>query len=205
MIESFRREYNEIRPHSSLGQLTLLEFKRKLSQAAPEPELLPAGPSGDCPVVKTTESYISNRTPERPFPKVTNGPKKAGRSPSPSGARSSRSNCGTSIKPGKPDQNAFVERFNRTYREEVLDAHLFGSIAQVRDLTESWIPQYNEERPGLLDVDLGDQFSRQSPVIEVRFWFGDATLPRRWVGSLRTPEHRCQSRRITARSSLEDT
>jgi len=40
-----------------------------------------------------------------------------------------------------------VERFNRTCREEVLDAHLFDSINQVRDLTESWIPQYNEERP----------------------------------------------------------
>src|ERR1700750_888819 len=49
------------------------------------------------------------------------------------------------IEPGKPDQNAFVERFTRTYREEVLDAHLFDSIAQVRDLTESWIPTYNEE------------------------------------------------------------
>ena len=45
MIESFRREYNEIRPHSSLGQLTPLEFKRKLSQSAPDPELLPEGPS----------------------------------------------------------------------------------------------------------------------------------------------------------------
>lgn len=38
-------------------------------------------------------------------------------------------------------------RFNRTYREEVLDAHLFDSIDQVRDITESWIPEYNEERP----------------------------------------------------------
>ena len=47
---------------------------------------------------------------------------------------------------GKPDQNAFIERFNRTYREEAQDAHLFDSIEQVRDLTESWIPQYNEER-----------------------------------------------------------
>jgi len=44
MIEEFRREYNEVRPHSSLGQLTPLEFKRKLSQshAEPQPELLPA-------------------------------------------------------------------------------------------------------------------------------------------------------------------
>ena len=44
MIEEFRRQFNEVRPHSSLGQLTPLEFKRKLSQFRPEsePELLPA-------------------------------------------------------------------------------------------------------------------------------------------------------------------
>ena len=51
------------------------------------------------------------------------------------------------IEPGKPDQNAFIERFNRTYREEVLDAHLFESLEQVREIIESWIPEYNQEWP----------------------------------------------------------
>lgn len=51
------------------------------------------------------------------------------------------------IQKGKPQQNAIIERFNRTFRQDVLDAELFESISHAQMITDQWVSEYNNDRP----------------------------------------------------------
>ena len=44
-------------------------------------------------------------------------------------------------------QNSYVERFNRTFRDEIQNMYVFKTLSEVRTITEEWMNQYNEERP----------------------------------------------------------
>ena len=53
------------------------------------------------------------------------------------------------IQPGQPQQNAYVERFNRTVRYEWLAQYMFDSIDEVQDFATQWLWNYNHERPNM--------------------------------------------------------
>ena len=53
------------------------------------------------------------------------------------------------IQPGNPQQNAYVERFNRTVRYEWLSQYYWRDLAQVQDFATQWMWSYNHDRPNM--------------------------------------------------------
>ena len=53
------------------------------------------------------------------------------------------------IQPGNPQQNAYVERFNRTVRYEWLAQYLFEDLNEVQMFATQWLWTYNHERPNM--------------------------------------------------------
>jgi putative transposase len=51
------------------------------------------------------------------------------------------------IQPGNPQQNAYVERFNRTVRYEWLSQYYWNSLSEVQDFATHWMWSYNNNRP----------------------------------------------------------
>ena len=76
------------------------------------------------------------------------------------------------IQPGKPTQNSYIERFNRTFRHEVLDFYIFSTLREVREIVEDWLKQYNEQRPheSLGDLTPSEYLAINSPGVSTFDW-----------------------------------
>jgi putative transposase len=53
------------------------------------------------------------------------------------------------IQPGNPQQNAYIERYNRTVRYDWLSHYLFESVSEVQNYATDWMWTYNHERPNM--------------------------------------------------------
>ena len=74
-------------------------------------------------------------------------------------------------RPGKPTDDAHVESFNGTFRQECLNAHWFMTLSEAKEIIEAWRREYNESRP---HTALG-----HVPPAEFAAWDGASPVPGR--------------------------
>jgi putative transposase len=72
------------------------------------------------------------------------------------------------IQPGKPQQNAYVERFNRTVRYEWLSQYYWGNLDEVQLFATQWMDHYNRHRPNMA---LGGFTPKQRLAMAAWFYF----------------------------------
>ncbi|NJC44271.1 UNVERIFIED_ORG: transposase InsO family protein [Xanthomonas campestris] len=80
---------------------------------------------------------------------------------------SARASPWTSSSRGVQRKNGFIERFNGSYRRSVLAMHLFRTLSEVREQTEHWLADYNQQIPhdslgGLTPAEFRDQHQPQT-------------------------------------------
>jgi putative transposase len=117
VIDDFNREVLTISIDTSLTSLRVIRELNKLLEWRGKPERLRVD-NGPEFIAQAMEDWCNDRGIELSF-----------------------------IQKGKPHQNGFIERFNRTFRDEVLDVFAFDNLNQARLFTRAWMWVYNNERP----------------------------------------------------------
>ena len=85
------------------------------------------------------------------------------------------------IEPGKPMQNGYVERFNKSFREGVLDSYLFTNLEEVKEMSQNWVNDYNNHRPhdslgGISPVKYREKYAEQGPILAAQLHSGYASV-----------------------------
>lgn len=117
IIDDFNREVLAIETDTSLPALRVIRVLEKLLATRGKPEMIRVD-NGPEFISDTLDGWCKNNKVTLVF-----------------------------IQPGKPMQNAYIERLNGSLRRELLNAYVFKSISEVRQQVNEWVEDYNIHRP----------------------------------------------------------